>query len=153
MKGFVTIAALLLVLGAGMSTPAVAQVDFGGQWAPLYHEDTIERIPGPELGDYTGLPLNEAARLRADSWDADRIRWCRSINAGRTRPTTRCAGSRRCASPPITIRLLRGSSRSTPTSAPTRTGARFTWMDAPIRPITRRTRSRDSRREHGMATC
>ena len=38
----------------------VAQVDFTGQWAPLYHEDTIERIPGPELGDYTGLPLNEA---------------------------------------------------------------------------------------------
>ena len=29
--------------------------------------------PGPELGDYTGLPLTEAARLRADSWDADRI--------------------------------------------------------------------------------
>ena len=50
-----------------------AQVDFTGQWAPLYHEDTIERIPGPELGDYTGLPLNEAGRLRAESWDADRI--------------------------------------------------------------------------------
>jgi len=30
-------------------------------------------VPGPELGDYTGLPLTEAARLRADSWDADRI--------------------------------------------------------------------------------
>jgi hypothetical protein len=29
--------------------PASAQVDFTGQWAPLYHEDTIERIPGPEL--------------------------------------------------------------------------------------------------------
>ena len=53
--------------------PANAQVDFTGQWAPLYHEDTIERIPGPELGDYTGLPLSEAGRMRADSWDADRI--------------------------------------------------------------------------------
>jgi hypothetical protein len=52
---------------------ARAQTDFTGQWAPLYHEDTIERVPGPELGDYTGLPLTEAARLRADSWDADRI--------------------------------------------------------------------------------
>ena len=56
-----------------VATPASAQVDFTGQWAPLYHEDTIERIPGPELGDYTGLPLSEAGRMRADSWDADRI--------------------------------------------------------------------------------
>ena len=55
------------------AAPASAQVDFTGQWAPLYHEDTIERIPGPELGDYTGLPLSEAGRMRADSWDADRI--------------------------------------------------------------------------------
>jgi len=73
MKGLVATVTSLLVLGVGLSTPAFAQVEFGGQWAPLYHEDTIERIPGPELGDYTGLPLNEAGRLRADSWDADRI--------------------------------------------------------------------------------
>jgi len=50
-----------------IAAPANAQVDFTGQWAPLYHEDTIERIPGPELGDYTGLPLSEAGRMRADS--------------------------------------------------------------------------------------
>jgi hypothetical protein len=48
-------------------------VDFTGQWAPVYHEDNPERLPGPELGDYTGLPINDAARLQADSWDADRI--------------------------------------------------------------------------------
>jgi hypothetical protein len=65
-------AALPLLILAG-AAPVAAQVDFTGQWAPLYHEDTIERIPGPELGDYTGLPLNEAGRLRADTWDADRI--------------------------------------------------------------------------------
>ena len=41
MKGFVVAATSLLVLGAGLSAPAFAQVDFGGQWAPLYHEDTI----------------------------------------------------------------------------------------------------------------
>lgn len=52
---------------------ATAQVDFSGEWAPVYHEDAPERIPGPELGDYMGLPLNDAARLQADSWDADRI--------------------------------------------------------------------------------
>jgi len=53
--------------------PAFAQSDFSGSWAPLYHEDLPDRIPGPELGDYLGLPLNDAARLRADSYDADRI--------------------------------------------------------------------------------
>jgi hypothetical protein len=53
--------------------PASAQVDFAGNWSPLYHEDLPDRIPGPELGDYTGIPINDAARLRADSYDADRI--------------------------------------------------------------------------------
>ena len=56
-----------------LSAPAFAQMDFSGSWAPLYHEDLPDRIPGPELGDYLGLPLNDAARLRADSYDADRI--------------------------------------------------------------------------------
>ena len=56
-----------------LSAPAFAQVDFSGSWSPLYHEDLPDRIPGPELGDYLGLPLNDAARLRADSYDADRI--------------------------------------------------------------------------------
>ena len=60
---------LLLALAA----PAFAQIDFAGEWAPLYHEDYPERIPGPELGDYMGIPINDAARLRADSYDADRI--------------------------------------------------------------------------------
>jgi hypothetical protein len=62
------IAAALLI-----SAPAFAQIDFSGSWAPLYHEDLPDRIPGPELGDYLGLPINDAARLRADSYDADRI--------------------------------------------------------------------------------
>jgi hypothetical protein len=53
--------------------PAFAQIDFSGAWASLYHEDLPERLPGPELGDYSGLPLTDAARLRADSYDADRI--------------------------------------------------------------------------------
>jgi hypothetical protein len=62
------LAATLLI-----SAPAFAQFDFSGSWAPLYHEDLPDRIPGPELGDYLGLPINDAARLRADSYDADRI--------------------------------------------------------------------------------
>jgi cyclase len=59
--------ALFLTLGA---TPALAQVDLSGEWAGRYHEDQEHRIPGPELGDYLGLPINDAARLKADSWDA-----------------------------------------------------------------------------------
>ena len=69
MKTSVVVFLLVLALAA----PASAQVDFTGQWAPLYHEDIVERLPGPELGDYTGLPLNDAAQARADAWDADRI--------------------------------------------------------------------------------
>src|SRR3990172_10085638 len=50
-----------------------AQVDLTGEWGPLYHEDRPERLPGPEIGDYMGLPINEAARLAADSWEANRM--------------------------------------------------------------------------------
>ena len=66
---------LLNLLAAALlaALPAFAQVDFTGEWSPLYHEDAPERGPGPELADYTELPINDAARLQADSWDADRI--------------------------------------------------------------------------------
>ncbi len=63
-------AALGVVLLALTSTPAFAQVDFSGEWAPRHHEDQPERAPGPELGDYLGIPINAAARMRADTWDA-----------------------------------------------------------------------------------
>jgi len=50
--------------------PAAAQVDFSGIWAPIFHEDQLERVPGPEIGDYAGLPINDALRMRALTWDA-----------------------------------------------------------------------------------
>jgi hypothetical protein len=37
------------------------------------HEDALERGAGPELGDYGGFPINEAARLFALSYDASRV--------------------------------------------------------------------------------
>ena len=40
---------------------------------PDAHEDEQDRGPGPDLGDYLGLPINSAARLFADSWDASRL--------------------------------------------------------------------------------
>jgi hypothetical protein len=55
------------------SSPAMAQVELSGVWQPRYHEDQPERIPGPELRDYLGLPINDAARQYGDSWDPSRI--------------------------------------------------------------------------------
>jgi hypothetical protein len=56
-----------------------AQTDFSGEWAIRLHEDEPHRQAGPnaevpgrhgiELGDYTGMPINAAARQFADSWD------------------------------------------------------------------------------------
>lgn len=60
-------ALLLLVV---LPRPAHAQIDLAGEWTALFHEDQEHRVPGPALGDYEGLPINDAARLRADSWDA-----------------------------------------------------------------------------------
>jgi hypothetical protein len=50
--------------------PALAQVDFSGEWAPRFYEDQLERVPGPELGDYLGIPINDADRMRGDTWSA-----------------------------------------------------------------------------------
>jgi hypothetical protein len=65
----------LRVIGIALAVAACpvaahAQVDFSGEWSARYHEDYEHRIPGPTVGDYTGLPINDAARLKADSWDA-----------------------------------------------------------------------------------
>jgi len=63
----------IILVVAVILSPAFAQVDISGVWTPRYHEDQQDRIPGPELGDYLGLPLNEAGRLSALSWDASRL--------------------------------------------------------------------------------
>jgi cyclase len=63
----VAVAACLVMLGV---RPASAQIDLTGMWAPIFHEDQVERIPGPDVGDYAGLPINDAARMRGDTWDA-----------------------------------------------------------------------------------
>jgi len=58
------------VLGLLTSTSASAQVDLSGEWDARVHEDQPERGPGPELGDYLGIPINGAARLRGHSHDS-----------------------------------------------------------------------------------
>ena len=60
------------VLVTAASAPALAQKDLAGMWGQRFHEDSPERGGGPEIGDYTGLPINDAARLRADSWTASK---------------------------------------------------------------------------------
>jgi len=69
----VTAFGVALAAAIAAATPAFAQVSLVGEWSPRYHEDQPDRIPGPELGDYTGLPLTDGARLAADSWDASRL--------------------------------------------------------------------------------
>jgi hypothetical protein len=56
---------LLLVVLPGRS--AWAQVDLTGEWSPRIFND------GRDIGDYTGIPLNEAGRLRAESWHPEQI--------------------------------------------------------------------------------
>ena len=65
--------AWLAVYAAIVSVPALAQVDFSGEWAPRFYEDQLERVPGPELGDYLGIPINDADRMRGDTWSASLI--------------------------------------------------------------------------------
>lgn len=43
--------------------------DLTGGWNILIHEDFPERIPGPDIMEYVGLPINEAARNIALAWD------------------------------------------------------------------------------------
>jgi hypothetical protein len=63
----------LLLAAALVGVPAFAQVDLSGSWNPQYSEDQPERIPGPDLVDYLGIPINAAARQWALSWDPDRL--------------------------------------------------------------------------------
>jgi hypothetical protein len=55
---------------AATGPPPIVRTDISGDWVSVNNEDQPHRVPGPELGDYTGLPLNDADRQKADAWDA-----------------------------------------------------------------------------------
>ncbi|MDG2091596.1 MAG: hypothetical protein P8J61_10980 [Gammaproteobacteria bacterium] len=57
---------LLFILS--FAFPVQAQIDLSGEWGAVFHEDSDERRPGPEMVEYQGIPINEAARRRALSW-------------------------------------------------------------------------------------
>jgi len=69
--GALLLIAPLMAQTAGAFSAAPG-VDLSGNWAPIFHEDQPERGPGPELANFAGLPITEAARLFALSWDASR---------------------------------------------------------------------------------
>ena len=64
---------LLMLAAALSSTPAFAQINLNGVWQNQLDEDFPDRLAGPELGDYAGLPINAADRLRGETWDASLI--------------------------------------------------------------------------------
>ena len=64
-KVFIGVLGMLLA-----AAQAAAQVDLVGGWASRLHEDLAERLPGPEIGEFNGLPINEAARARGEAWSA-----------------------------------------------------------------------------------
>ena len=65
MKGFWFLGALVLLICPSPS--AWAQTDIVGMWSPRVYND------GLDIGDYTGIPLNEAGKLRAETWNPDQV--------------------------------------------------------------------------------
>jgi len=70
MKHGIRIASMIALAILFGSAPAFAQVDLTGEWGARQQEDQPHRNPGPELGDYAGFPINQAARQKAEAWDA-----------------------------------------------------------------------------------
>jgi len=73
---FHRIAPTTLLLATMLASPHAslqAQDLLIGEWSPLHHEDYNERIPGPDLGDFAGLPIDDSARAFAEAWDASRL--------------------------------------------------------------------------------
>jgi hypothetical protein len=62
------LAPLALAAVVGAPGAASATVDLGGYYAPIFHEDQPERVPGPDAGEYMGLPINDAMRERGEAW-------------------------------------------------------------------------------------
>ena len=56
----ITVLGSVLLIALCDARQASAQVDLSGIWAPIMHEDSVERAAGPDIGDYLGLPINDA---------------------------------------------------------------------------------------------
>ena len=69
-RGARVLAALLCAAAFGT---VQAQLSIVGEWAGRYHEDQTDRVPGDVQGDFTGVPLNDAARRYAEAFDVTRV--------------------------------------------------------------------------------
>src|SRR5688572_20814065 len=75
---FLTIARAALVAGIGAAplfaqqpAPPPTSVEITGSWAMVNDEERLTRIdPGPELGNFTGFPLNAAGKQKALAWNS-----------------------------------------------------------------------------------
>ena len=61
------ISVVLSLTVAAFTRPAYAQNDLSGEWLPVQEEDNTGNT---ELGDWVGIPMNDASRLRSAAWDA-----------------------------------------------------------------------------------
>src|ERR1019366_103642 len=65
--------AAVAVLGGSLFAHERSPVDLTGTWRWVHHEDQYEQEPGADPGEYWGLPLNDAARMRADTYNEEWI--------------------------------------------------------------------------------
>jgi len=64
---WLVVLAVVGLLALSSSRAAEAQSDFSGEWQPVRNQDNSEN---PLIGDWVGLPLNEAGLARSEAWDA-----------------------------------------------------------------------------------
>lgn len=72
--------------GAGPGQPpptpqASAPIDLTGYWVSIVNEDWRWRMITPPKGDYASVPMNDAARKVADTWDPSRDGRCEAYGA------------------------------------------------------------------------
>jgi len=62
-----------LLVALAVAGPAFAQISLVGEWTGKYHEDFDDRVPGGLQGDFSGVPMNDAARRYADAYNVTRV--------------------------------------------------------------------------------
>ena len=62
-----------LLLAVAITPAAQAEIDLSGNWTIIYHEDWIEIGTGPDIADFTGLPLTKQAAALAMNWHASLV--------------------------------------------------------------------------------
>ena len=153
MKHANLIAGLVVMIGAaGAPASALAQVDLSGVWAPIMHEDQVERAAGPR-DRRLPRPADQRRRTAARG-NLGRVAPDAAGAQCKPHPSTygfRGVGNLRISSTSTTRRS--GSSRSTRTSSGWSRGVRSGWTAGRIRRTLLRTPGRASRPAAGKGRC